>query len=305
MRHRVILSTLLIAAVGFGQDAKQTSTYMYDVNGHRVRVSAPLQSVDEKILSSDANGRIVERLVKLYDANGKQTGTEKTRIEERNLGQGRSTASTSVYVQDINGSFALRERAVTESIKSGEVERSETRLERPSLSGGMDLAELRITVATGSDKERHTDVTTLLRDVNNAFKETQREIAQTKVQDNQTTVTTSTYNAAAAGKMALIGQTVARTTKRADGGESQVVDVFHTVQQGRVGAFDKAELKLREQHVIDKVPGSNRSLVETFSVRRADLDSGRLGPAVKVSETVCSGACLPVPVPVQQASAKQ
>jgi hypothetical protein len=311
-RALIILSSLF-ACLALGQNAKQTATYTYDVNGNRVYAvggvaagpyraetlqsingrTVPVESVEEVVLSENSSGRIVERIVKKFDSTGQQTGTSRIRIEEKNLGAGHTSSSTSVYEKDLNGSFALRQRTVAETVKTGEVEKTETRLEQPSINGTLDLQELRIAVATGNDKERYTDITTLRRDTNNTFKETMREIVQAKTEDNKTTVSTSVYDAAGTGKMSLKTQTTSRTTKHADGGESQVVEIFGSVPDGRTADFDRTSLKLREQHVVDKKAGADQSLVETFSIRRADLDSGRLGPAVKVSETRCTGSCLP------------
>jgi hypothetical protein len=53
-------------------------------------------------------------------------------------------------------------------------------------------------------------------------------------------------------------------------------------------------LKLQEQQIIERKPGSGQTLVETITVRRPSVsDPKTLGPARQLSETVCKGNCKP------------
>ena len=68
-------------------------------------------------------------------------------------------------------------------------------------------------------------------------------------------------------------------------------------QPGRTKNAYTGQLQLREQQVIQKTVGADRSFVESFSVRRVDLNTGQLGSTTKISETKCSGTCVPTPPP--------
>jgi hypothetical protein len=57
---------------------------------------------------------------------------------------------------------------------------------------------------------------------------------------------------------------------------------------------DGGALKLQEQQIIERKPGSGQTLVETITVRRPSVsDPKTLGPARQLSETVCKGNCKP------------
>ncbi|MBM3810508.1 MAG: hypothetical protein FJW20_02615 [Acidimicrobiia bacterium] len=311
----------LLLAAAFGvmaapqEQARNYSTYSYDLNGNRVAVSSataqggfqaqtiksingrnvPVETVEETVISQDSGGRVVERIIRPHDANGRPGAPQKLRIEETNNADGTVNRSTSVYEADLNGRFALRERATTTVSKSGEVERAETRVEVPNINGSLEVSEMSVKVVMGDEKQSHTDVTVLRRDTNGSFTEAARQLIETKVHDSQTITTTAEYNAAVTGKMEFTGQRVARSSKNPDGSEIQVVDVYGTVIPGRTMNANRSGPQLREQQVIEKRVGADNTVVETFSVRRANLESGALGAAQTISETVCSGACLPPP----------
>ena len=92
--------------------------------------------------------------------------------------------------------------------------------------------------------------------------------------------------------MQLSRQTVSRLKKNPDGTETRVVDVFGSSAPGR--AVSGEGMQLRERQIIDRQPTSDGGFVESFSIQRPGLTSSReLGPAKKISETVCSGKCAP------------
>ncbi len=115
----------------------------------------------------------------------------------------------------------------------------------------------------------------------------QREIEQVKAANGQTTTATAVYSTNSTGNMELATQKVSTVKKAADGSEVEVVDLYGNAQPGRAAAGGPA---LREQQVIER-KSANGQQVEILSVRRPQLDSGKLGPLTKVSETVCSGDC--------------
>lgn len=294
----------------------QRVTYTYDLNGRREPVArqsasgsstgsssaqavqsvngreAPLEKVEERVISSGPDGKVVERIVRKFDATGLAAGSEKLLIEERKTSDGGTTTLTTTYDSNINGGYAMRERTTTQAAKTGDVLRAETFTERPSVNGGLEAWERKVAVTTGTDKDSQRDVTVYRKSATGGFVEAVREITETKVQDGQTTTTVAEYNAASTGKMELAGQKVSRLQKNPDGSELEVVDVYGATSPGRASP-GAASPKLREQQVIERKPGTGNTLTETFSVRRTEVDSDRLGSLQKISETVCTGNCKP------------
>jgi YD repeat-containing protein len=308
----------LAAASLVAQDASRSfTTYTYDGNGRRVpaatagaitsasgsaRVettttvngrSVPLESAEEKVISQGPEGRVVERTVRRYDQSGRPASSEKVRIEERSDAAGNSIVSTAIYDSDLNGRFALRERTTAKSTKVGDAVQTDTNVDRPNLNGALDTVERRQTVQTVHDKKQTADVTVYRRDTNGLFSQAERQTVQTVVSGDSTTTTTVNYNVNSTGQMTLAGQRVSRAQRNPDGSEVEVIDVYGTNVPGRASSSSNATPRLREQQVIERRPGPGQSLVESFSVRRAELDSDRLGVMTKISETVCTGKCVP------------
>jgi hypothetical protein len=297
------------------QDQKTIAAYTYDVNGNRVSAgvisvqgpyktetvqsingrAVPLESAEERVVWEGPGGRVVERTIRRYTPDGQPGLSERQRIEETKNSDGTVNIRTAIYDSDINGSMSLRERISSTSSRSGEVVRTETRVERPNVNGSADIAEMRVKVTTGDEKQSHTDVTVLRRDTNGSFSESERQIIQTQAQNGGSTTTITEYNTSTTGKLDLTGQTVSRLTRNPDGSEVQIVDVYGVVAPGRSIHDNRSGPQLREQQIIEKRVGQNNRVVESFSVRRADLNSGSLGPATKISETICTGSCLPPP----------
>ena len=270
-----------------GGSQSQTVT---DVNGRRVQ----LEAVEEKVLSEGPEGRVVERLVKKFDSHGNLTGQEKVRLEETKSADGSSsTVRATVYDKDVNGRFELRERTTTATNKDGSVIRAETLVERPNINGNLGQQERKVAVTTGDDTKSLKDVTVYRKDQGGSMAPAVRELTETTKEAGREVANTSEYNTASTGKMELIGQKVAQTVKNADGTESQVVDVFGTNNPGQLSSGYDRQLKLRERQLIERTPGPDKGLVETFSIQRPALDSGRLGAPQKISETVCQGNCRP------------
>jgi hypothetical protein len=310
-------AAICAAGVLWAQDASRSTTYTYDANGRRTPAavssaitsgsgsiraettqtingrSVPLESVEEKVISDGPEGRVIERVVKRYGQNGQPGQPEKVRIEEKKQPGGGTTVLTTVFDSDINGRFAVRERSTMRTSQSGDTVNAQTLVERPSLSGSLDVVERREEIRSGDPKKQvTTDLTVYRKDTNGGFAQAERITGQTVVENNQTTQTTATYNTNMTGKLELAGQRVSRVQKAADGTELEVVDIFGSAPPGRTPQNGPV---LREQQIIERRPGGGQALVETFSIRRPDLESGRLGPARKISETVCTGKCLPEP----------
>jgi hypothetical protein len=322
MRYFVLAFT---AALLCAQDVSRQAltTYTYDLNGRRIPSAAsvavtsaagslraettqtvngrtvPLEALEEKVISQGPEGRVVERVVRRYDTNGRAVEGEKIRIEERAEPGGGTTVLTTVLEPDINGRYSVRERSTTRSAKFGETLNAETLVERPNLSGSLELFEKRRAVQTGNEKNLLTDVTIYRRDANGGLMQTERVTTETVVENSQTTQTTATYNSNTTGTLDLAGQRVSRLRRNPDGSEVEVVDLFGGSPAGR-SPEPSGRPALREQQIIERRPVGGQGLVETFSVRRPNLESGRLGPAQKISETVCTGKCLPeAPAPAK------
>lgn len=314
---------LCVFAAGalWAQGSQTSGTYTYDVNGRRVlssqsgvTVSAgasasvrttqtlngrrvPAESVDEKVVSDGPGGKVVERVVKVYDEDGRVVSSEKQVITERKLGEGRSEVSTAVYRSDLNGRMTLAERARTESTASGGQTTSQTVVERASLNGGMEAVERRQSLQQSSNGRTGTDTTIYRKDSNGSFQAAAREVVNITKSGATTTENVTQYNTAATGQMELTGQRVVTTTERPGGGQTQVVDVYGMSAPGRAVPNYASGPQLREQQIIDKSPASGGGFVETYSIRRPGQESGALGAPVKISETVCTGSCTPPKTP--------
>ena len=136
-----------------------------------------------------------------------------------------------------------------------------------------------------SQPERQ-EVTVFRSDGSGGFTLSEREVAVTQERNGIKTTSIDKYNATATGKLGLAGQQVRRLETRPDGSEVEVVDVFGA----GVGNYS-AKPTLREQQIIERKPGPGQTVTESFSIRRPELGSGKLGAAQAISETVCTGKC--------------
>jgi hypothetical protein len=161
------------------------------------------------------------------------------------------------------------------------------------LSGRLDTVERQQNVTQSSGGQTSSDTTIFRKDSNGSFQAAAREMVSTSTSNGTTTQNVTQYNSAATGQMEITGQKVVTTTTRPDGGVTQVVDVYGMASPGRtVGGYSDGP-KLREQQIIEKKAGASGGFVETYTIRRPNLDNGSLGPPIKISETVCTGNCVP------------
>lgn len=308
---RVLFAFACALAVYAQNKSSERSTYTYDVNGRRVLESqasstsgsggsttgesirtlngrvAPLQRVEEKVVSDGPEGKVIERIIRRFEGSGGPATSEKVLVETRKNPDGSETRRVTAYEADLNGRFVVRERATEQAFKQGGVERSETVVERPNINGGFETAEKRVSVAQGPETDRQKDVTVYRRSSSGGFGVAQREIEQVKVANGQTTTTSAVYDANSTGQMELATQRVSTVSKSAGGSEVEVIDFYGKTQPGRTSSGGPA---LREQQVIErKVTGTET--VETLSIRRPQVDSGKLGPMIRISETICKGDC--------------
>ena len=307
MRY-LALFVVLIHATAEQPPRSQTDLYTYDANGARVLASqqvtgagsteqrartmngrvAPMEQVEEKVISDDANGRVVEKLVRPFDANCVPQPPQRIRITERKQPDGAKSIDTQVFYGNINGGFSLAERSqALERTTDGRVT-IETQVARPTLNGSLDTVEKRSSTIVTAGENIKADTLTYRRDNNGTFYPAAREVMETGKKNGVTVENTANYISGAQRQLELAGQTIAETTKRADGSETRQVNVFGTGAPGRPAT---GQAVLREQQIIEKNKTAT-GVVETFSVRRPAVDNpNALGPAQKIAEKVCTGPC--------------
>ncbi|MFN7918625.1 MAG: hypothetical protein U0Q16_00920 [Bryobacteraceae bacterium] len=307
------LCVFLLAACALAQNSSQLTSYTYDVNGNRVQSSqqsasgapggytqsnsvnglngaaSPRQAIEERVVSEGPGGRIVERTIRRFDTFGNPAFTERQRIEDRVATDGSSVRAITIYDGDLNGQFQLRFRETSQTRKESEqLTRVNTTVERPDPNGRLDFFEKRQTVINGDQaKDFKKDTTIYRKDTNGILEAQEREVMQVSTRDSQKTANTATYRTIATGKMELWEQKVARTSVAADGSETEVTDVYAAVAGGRA---DGKGPQLREQQITEK-KRNNGGYTESVSIRQTALDSSKLGPPQKISETVCKGKC--------------
>jgi hypothetical protein len=259
---------------------------MQSVNGNMV----PLQSEEQKVLREDANGRVVEKIIRRYDATGNPGPPEKVQVEERKNPDGSLSTTTTVYRADLNGHVQLAERVVVEGSKSGNTLSANTVVERPGLNGNLDVVERKkaVTVDTGNGTKE--EVVTYRKDQNGRFDEALKQVTDTVVANGQSTSSTAQYELGAdTGKLQLASQTVTHVRKNPDGTETKEVDIFRNVP-GRVNEPDSSP-KLTERQIVTQSKAGNK-VVETLAVQRPTVsEPNRLSEPKVIQEKVCTGSC--------------
>jgi hypothetical protein len=303
---------LFTAAIVAGQEYTRYAT---DVNGTRVldsqslvvkapgdvarteRVQSangrmvPFEQTEERVVKDGPDGKVVERIVKRFDAEGRPSQTEKTVIEQSNDG---SRLKTSTYRSDINGRMELAERTSAEIVKSGSTTTSNTLVERPTLNGGLQTVERRESVVNQSGTTKQENLVIQRRDPNGSFVEAVREVREQQKLNGKTVDNTAIYEPGLSGQLQLSRQAVATTTELPGGRTVTELNLFRPSMPGQSPDITGRQ-QLYEQQMIER-KASNSGFVETLSVRRPSLsDPTRLGPAQQLYETVCKGKCNPDP----------
>lgn len=298
---------LLFGALAWGQAERRT--YVFDTEGRRVPWSAsstgagsiassidtlngrtaPVEKVEERLISESGGVKMVERLIQRYSADGAKLPPERHVIESSDLGRGRQTTTTTVYRGDFNGRMALAERTTEQSSPTGATSSTLTvQTERPTLNGSMETIERREARLSSSQDKSERDETSYIRDANGRFFESARVVERTSKQGANTVKQLDEFESVTSGRLALTKQTVSTTAVSTSGVETTVSDVYGPAAPGRPMT---GQLQLRERQIVEKSITSNGA-VEIFSVQRPAADgSGRLAQAVKIAETVCTGKC--------------
>jgi len=308
MKSAVAIAIILSSAA-WGQAERRT--YVFDSEGRRVPWTAssdrngssgssavtlngntaPREQIQTKVLSESGGVKTVETLIQRFSPDGAKLPPERIVTETTDLGGGRQQTATTVYRGDFNGRMSVAERKVEQTAPAGESSSTVTTVvERPNLNGSMELFERREARLTSSGDRSERDETSYVKDANGRLIETARIVERSSRQGSKTTRQVDEFEAVTSGRLTLAKQTVATTAVSASGDETTVSDVYGPAAPGRPAT---GQLQLRERQIVEKSITSGGA-VETFSVQRPSADgSGRLGPAAKIAETVCTGKCAP------------
>ena len=305
----IVLCILAALALGAQQNTRTIQTYIYDGTGDRIRGPevdiggdsrtekmrtingrmVPLEQVEQRVVRSEGPTRVIERVIKRFDPGGNLAGTERVVEEETKSADGGATVRAATYRSDVNGNMHPVERSVTETRKAGGTLTSQSVIERPSLNGEFQTAEKRSVVLDKSPGRDVRDEVVYRRDGNGRFYEAVKETSTRQQTGNQSVENTAQYVVGTSGRLELANQTVKTAVKRADGSESIVVDTYGQQTPGLANAGENP--KLTSQQLIDRRV-RNGEVEEVVSLREPALaDPNRLGPARKISETVCKGRC--------------
>jgi hypothetical protein len=288
-----------------------TNTYATDLNGRRVETATtvatngqrtevtqningrriPLEQTDEKVVRQDGTSKVIEKTVRKYDRSGQLVSTARQVIEEQTRPNG-STTHTTTYRSDVNGRMAEAERETTETQQQGSVTRMQSVVERPTVNGSFQAVEKREAVTQTSPTGSQQDQTFYQRSDNGGYVVTARQVKETTQSGNRTTETTAMYQPLATNsQLQLTQQNVATITKRPDGSETVQTNYYGSSWNGQL-RDNQSGPQLRGQDVVERAPGPGGSVIETLSTRRPSAsDVNKLGPLMKVSETICTGKC--------------
>jgi hypothetical protein len=269
-------------------NGSQTTVTTQSINGRTV----PLEQVEERILRNDASGKVTERIVRKFDPQGNPLPPFRQTIEEQKRPDGSSTIQSTSYGTDINGNTQITEKAITDTRKNVSGETSETVLQRPT-ANGLETVEKQSQVVSKQGNAYQSESTTYRRDGNGGFYPAVRQTTQHTVQGSQASDNSAEYERGPNGELQLHGQTVTKTVTRPDGSKDAVVEIYSHDVAGTVSG-NESGLKLQEQQIVESTPGPGNTVVQTVSVRRPTIsDTGTLGPARQLSQTVCKGDCKP------------
>lgn len=255
------------------------------INGRLV----PLQKSETRTLSESASGKTTETIIRKYDATGQLTSTERVVVETQKRPNG-AVVNATTFRSDINGQMRESERRTIETQAQGPVSTTDITVSRPGLSGSFDVAEKRNILTTADGKTVRETESVQRPSQAGQFAEVAREVREQGTADGKSTAITASYEPDFTGKMSLIRQQVATTTKAADGSMVTELDLYAPAAYG-VARESNATPKLKEQNVIVRRE-KNGVVTETTTVSRPTLqDPNHLVAAGPPSELVCAGNC--------------
>jgi hypothetical protein len=306
-----LLSAGLAAGIALlaQQTTEQSSSWTLDVNGHRVegpqhtaiesatgsqRVETlqsangrmvPVQSTEDKVLNADPNNKVVERVIRKYDANGNPAQAIKVRIEEKKNPDGSTTIQSISSQTDVNGNSQVFERSTTEVRKNGATETATT-VERATLNGGLQPVERDMKVERPNGAGTQVDATVYRRDVSGNFTPFAQDVQQITKSGGQVSTDAAHYEVGSDGKLTLYSRAVDHTTIKPDGSQVTDTEVYSKFSHGKTADINADQPRLQEQIHRESSKGPDGGVVETVSVRgRLPNDPSRFGTFEKVSET--------------------
>lgn len=277
--------------------AQPEQTFTYDWEGRRIPLPVSLngrqvntEKIEEKVLEDTPSRKVIERMILTAAPDGGKGQPVKVVIEENKAADGSVTREEKTYRGDLNGRLNLYERVVSESRPVGTgITETQTTVARESLNG-VEVVEKRTGTTTVSGNVTQEEVRTYRKDTGGGFREAVRTVVERKKESETKTVENRMeyQTANTSGRLEPSSQRVV-TEEKVGGRVVKQVDWFGMAQAGQVSAG--GQLKLREQQVIEqRVEGGQT--VESFSIRRPNLE-GRLPERfTKIAERVCQGKCL-------------
>ena len=255
------------------------------INGRKV----PVEQITERVIR-DGPTRVVERTLQRFDQEGRPASQQVTLTEQESALGGNSTVRSTTSQRDINGNLQVVERSVVQTRKTGATETSETVVERPTINGSMEPVEKRSVLKSGTSDASQQTSTTYRLGVN-GFYEAVRVVSEKQKQAGTITEQAAEYEVGSTGTLVLHSQTLRRTTKRSDGSESEIVDVFTRSVPGTIRS-EGAPLALQERQSVERAMGPDGSVRETLWVQRPTVsDPAVLSQPRVVSEQTCKGKC--------------
>jgi hypothetical protein len=299
----------LAAALSAQQASQQSSVWSVDASGQRVegprytsvespsgsqRIETaqsingrmvPIQGAEDRVLREDSQGKVVERVIRKYDANGNPGPPVKVHIEEKKNSDGSTTIQSSVYEADINGNLHLSERATSQIRKNGATETSTT-VERATLNGALQTVERDSKVERPTGSGSQVESTTYRRDISGNFTPFAQEVKQITKSGAEETTDAARYELGPDGKMTLASRAVDHVKKNPDGSQVSDTEVYAIFSAGRTVDLSANQPRLQEQIHKERTPGPGGKMVETTSVRaRLPNDQSAFGAYEKVSQT--------------------
>lgn len=297
-----------LACAGLFGQQRESRTYVFDPNGHRVEWSVstreggsssetirnlngrqvPVERTEERVTKRPDGTVVTERLIRRFDSNGAPLPPEKVVIETTQRPDGSLFEVSTVYRGDINGSLRPAEKAVREARKQGDQTVIHTSIERPSINGSFEVLEKRAATQTVREAEKASehDETVYVRDANGSFIPAQRRVTRARESDGTLQEQVEEYEAATSGALRLSRQLSSVTRRNPDGTEDTVIDVYGVNAPGRA-IEPGSPAQLRERQIFTSRQSPDGTVVTVFSVQRPSLNSPKeLGRPETVSETV-------------------
>jgi hypothetical protein len=311
MRTRILIAGFALAAALPAQQSSQQSTvWSTDASGNRVdgprytavespsgsqRVETaqsingrmvPIQGTEERVLRDDSQGKVVERVIRKYDATGNPGLPIKVRIEEKKNPDGSTTVQSSAYEADVNGNMQLFERSTSEIRKNGATETSTT-VERATINGPLQTVERDTKVERPTGSGSQVESSAFRRDISGNFIPFAQEVKQiTKTSGGVETTDAARYEPGPDGKLTLASRSIDHVKTNPDGSQVSDTDVYSLFSAGRTVDLSANQPRLQEQIHKERTPGPGGKVVETTSVRaRLPNDQSSFGAYQKVSQT--------------------